>query len=125
MPIPVPPPAPQAGMAFAHGEWITVMSTTTTRDEYGDAVTESTQFEWGPCAVAPRYATESTDPRTAPVVVGKTVYGPTPPTPLDSDDVLLIDGLAYEIDGEPGKWRSPFTGWEPGVEVAVKRAARP
>jgi hypothetical protein len=27
----------------------------------------------------------------------------------------------YEIDGEPGEWRSPFSGWHPGIEVAVTR----
>ena len=107
-------------MDFAHGVMVTVRSTTTTTDDLGDTTEVVTEAEWGPCAVAPRYASESTDPRVPPVIVGKTVYGPA--RELDSDDTLVIDGVAYQVDGLPGVWTNPFTGWAPGIEVPVKRA---
>ena len=107
-------------MNFPHGTTITVTSVTTTDDGLGNTTETTTTRTWGPCAVAPRFATESTDPRVAPVVVGKTVYGPA--ISLDADDRLLIDGETWQVDGLPAVWRSPFTGWEPGVEVPVVRA---
>ena len=108
-------------MNFPHGTMLTLVSTTTTTDDYGDTTTTTTETPWGPCAVAPRYATESTDPRVPPVIVGKVIYGP--PTDIDSDDRIRIDGELYEVDGLPGEWQSPFTGWHPGIEVPVKRAS--
>lgn len=108
-------------MEFPHGVMVTVRSTTTTDDGLGNTTTETTESSWGPCAVAPRSAVESADPRVAPVVVGLTVYGPA--VELDSDDTLVINGVVYEVDGLPAEWRSPFTGWAPGVEVPVKRVA--
>lgn len=107
-------------MDFPHGETVTVRSTTTTDDGLGNTTTTVVESSWGPCAVAPRYATESSDPRAPQVIVGKIVYGP--PRTLDSDDTLVIDGVTYQVDGLPGEWVNPFTGWAPGIEVPVKRA---
>jgi hypothetical protein len=108
-------------MDFAHGTMVTVRSTTTTDDGLGNTTETVTESQWGPCAVAPRYATESTDPRVPAVIVGLTVMGPT--RALDSDDTLVIGGVTYQVDGLPGVWESPFTGWAPGMEVPVKRAS--
>jgi hypothetical protein len=110
-------------MDFPYGEMVTLVSTTTTDDGLGNTTEESVTEEWGPCAVAPRYATESSDSRVAPVVVGKTVYGPPPLLDINSDDTLVIDGVEYRVDGLPAEWASPFTGWAPGVEVPVRRVA--
>ena len=108
-------------MNFPHGTTVTVRSVTTTDDGLGNTTEVVTESEWGPCAVAPRYATESTDPRVPPVIVGKTVFGPT--RALDSDDRLVIDGEEWQVDGLPGEGVNPFSGWAPGMEVPVKRAA--
>lgn len=107
-------------MIFSHGTTVTLRSTTVTDDGLGNTTEVTTETEWGPCAIAPRYATESTDPRVAPVVVGKTVYGP--PVDIDANDTVVIDGEAWQVDGLPAEWRNPFTGWAPGIEVQVKRA---
>lgn len=106
---------------FAAGVTVTVRSVTTTRDQYGDSTTTSTDRSWHLCMVAPRYATESTDSRVAPLIVGKTVYGPATVT-IDSDDLLIIDGDAYQVDGLPGEWPWPSGGMA-GLEVPVKRAS--
>jgi len=105
---------------FANGVTITVVSTATTRDRLGNSTETTTQVPWGPCMVAPRYANESTDPRVAPIVVGKTVYGPADVT-IDEDDTLVIDGIEWQVDGLPGDWPWPGGGMA-GLEVPVKRA---
>lgn len=102
---------------------VALVSTTTTTDDYGNQSTSTTETAWPGCAVAPRYAAESTDPHRPNVVIGLTVFGPTPPSPINSDDRLRIDGDLYDIEGDDGDWESPFTGWRAGVEVACKRAA--
>lgn len=107
-------------MNFPHGTTVLLRSTTVTDDGLGNTTVVTTETAWGPCAVAPRYATESTDPRVAPVVVGKTVYGPA--VDIDADDTLVIDGEVWQVDGLPAEYVSPFTGWAPGIEVQVKRA---
>lgn len=115
-------------MDFPYGETVTIVSTTTTTDDLGNTTIETVTYEWGPCAIAPRFATESVDPRVAPLVVGKTVYGPPLPAgvTLDADDTLTIGGTEWQVEGLPedytGEGRNPFTGWEPGLAVAVKRA---
>lgn len=107
-------------MNFPHGETVTLVSTTTTTDPLGDSTTTTVTSEWGPCAVAPRYANESTDPRVAPLVVGLTVYGPV--VDIDADDTVVVRGETWQVDGLPAEWRNPFTGWAPGIEVQLKRA---
>ena len=108
-------------MDFPHGVIVTLVSTTTADDGLGNTTETTTETPWGPCAVAPRYANESTDPRVPPVIVGKTVYGPA--VAIDSDDTLVIGGETYQVDGLPGEWTNPFTGWAPGIEVPIKRTA--
>ena len=106
---------------FPHGRMITVRSTVTTTDDYGNGSTDVAETQWGPCAVAPRTPNERSSTLSPAVIIGLTVYGPA--IDLDADDELVIDGEVYAIEGRPGDWRSPFTGWHPGIEVAVKRAS--
>ena len=107
---------------FPHGKTVTLVSTVTARDDYGDSTSTVSETVVPDCAVAPRFATESTDPRVAPVMVGLTVYMPAG-TAIDADDVLRIDGKLWQVDGLPAAWENPFTGWAPGLEVPVKRAS--
>ena len=108
-------------MDFPHGETVTVRSVTSTTDDLGDSSTTSTDEDWGPCAVWDRYATENTDPRSAPVVVGLNIAGPR--VAINSDDRIVRNGVAYEVDGLPEENTvNPFTGWDPGIVVPVKRA---
>lgn len=101
---------------------VVIVSTTTATDDYGDSTTTTTETPWPGCMVAPRYATEASDNRSPGVVIGKSALGPLPAgVTLDSDDQIKVDGVLYDIDGEAGDWKSPFTDWRPGVEVALKR----
>ena len=91
-------------MNFPHGVMVTLVSTTVTDDGLGNTTEETVTYEWGPCAIAPRYATESTDPRVAPLIVGKTVMGP----PLDVDPADLTISVGGFAD--PARWHLPGRG---------------
>lgn len=109
-------------MDYPHGVMVTVRNTVAVVDDLGDSDDASpTTSEWGPCAVAPRTSTERADSRSPAVITGLTIYGPK--RELKATDQLVIDGDVYDIEGIPGDWTSPFTGWEPGIEVAVTRAS--
>lgn len=56
------------------------------------------------------------------VVTQPTVYLPTG-TDLRAVDAIDIGGERFEVDGTPGEWQNPFTGWRPGLEVRLRRVA--
>lgn len=101
-------------------------SVTTTRDQYGDETTVSTDtpLEWA--LIAPRTSTEREDPRAPAVVTAATLYGPFG-SDLNADDRVVISGHSATFDGEwlieglPGQWS--LGGWAPGFEVALVRAS--
>lgn len=70
--------------------------------------------------VAPRTSSDiGGDGRTG-VIVGLTLLAPFG-TDIVHADQFEVDGVLYEIDGDAGSWESALTGWEAGVEVALKR----
>lgn len=100
------------------------------RDRYGDPIDGEARFEVHGCAVAPRVGgpgTASADLEARGregVREGLTAYlpiGPDGPPDVRHTDLVEFDGKLWEIDGEPSVWRSPFTGWPAGVEVALTR----
>lgn len=112
-------------MNLTYGTTLTVRRVTESTDSLGDTTRTVSTESWGPCAVAPRYANES-EASTAPrVVVGLEVYGPV--IALTATDEVLIDGATWLVDGAiesyAGAGANPFTGWEPGIVVPVKRAS--
>lgn len=104
-------------MDFPYGETVTVIRNNAT-DDLGDKVGSSSTASWGPCAVAPRYATEGVDPHSPAVVVGLTVYGPADVT-IKAGDQIRRGSTVYNVDGDPNEWLNPFTGWAPGLEVSL------
>lgn len=55
------------------------------------------------------------------VTVALTLYAPYG-TELHHDDKVDVDGVVYEVDGEPGQWKNPLTGWEAGIVATLLRA---
>lgn len=49
-----------------------------------------------------------------------TVYLP-PGTNVGAVDAVRVAGLIYEVDGLPAAPQSPFTNWQPGIVVRLKR----
>jgi hypothetical protein len=92
-------------------------------DDNGDPIAgEPNRLAIDGCAVAPRSTSDITDRGRHGVIVGLSLF-----TPYGADivhsDLLEVDGVTYEVDGEAGPWKSPFTQWEAGMEIALKRAA--
>lgn len=109
-------------MNFAYDETAVILRAPLVDGPYGnqqrdwDNATPTDSPGWG---FAPR-SQEGTTSDSPSVVVGLTGYGPSGADVLPTDRVE-VRGQVYEVEGEVGVWRSPFTGWEPGVEVALKR----
>jgi hypothetical protein len=54
------------------------------------------------------------------LTVQPSVYLPAG-TVVGAVDAVQVDGQTYEVDGSPNDWVNPFTGWNPGIEVRLKR----
>lgn len=54
------------------------------------------------------------------VVTQPTVSLPTGSV-LDAVDAILVNGVRYQVDGDPARWpANPFTGWTPDYSVEVR-----
>lgn len=113
------------GVTFPHGEIVTRLRGVPATDPYSG---EESGYDWSlpysidipGCAFNPGRSSEPLqDARTA-VSTQPEVYAP-PGSDIAPGDRLVVRGVEYEVDGEPADWRSPFTGWEPGMVVALKR----
>src|SRR5690606_23897107 len=111
------------------GKTVEVIHRQVIRDAYGDETVTVTGIDthYG-CAVAPRFPdsvessqlAEPTERYRSSVIVGYTVFLPADAT-VGAYDRLRWDGEEYEIDGLPGDWSHPMTGWTPGVQVSARR----
>lgn len=91
-------------------------------DQYGDPTAGTETATAIPDAfVAPRMSNDIEGRAHTGVIVGLTLYAPYS-FDIAADDLVDVDGVRYRIDGEVGKWRSPFTGWEAGQTVDLVRA---
>lgn len=41
-------------------------------------------------------------------------------TDVTAVDAVTVRGRRYDVDGTPSDWRSPMTGWRPGIEVPLR-----
>ena len=104
---------------------VTVRRVTTTDNDLGDTTetTVDTVLDWA--LFTPRSSSERVDPRSPAVITAATIYGPFG-TELDADDLIIVSGHSphadgtWQVEGLPGQWK--LNTWEPGFEVAVKRA---
>ncbi|MFW6598122.1 hypothetical protein ACQBAU_16305 [Propionibacteriaceae bacterium Y2011] len=40
---------------------------------------------------------------------------------IETDRIRDARGREWEVDGEVADWRNPFTGWEAGIEIPIRR----
>lgn len=110
---------------FPYGESVTVLRGTPVTDPYSG---EETGTDWSTptatvvtdCGVAPRLTPESPANDRTLIIEGYTVFMPYGTDVLATDRVV-VRGDTYDVDGDVGVWRNPFTGWEPGIEVNLKK----
>lgn len=111
-------------MRFAHGETVVRLRYTLIgTDGYGNDLydDEPAETPLPDVGVAPRYSSER-DQGESTVIVGKTLLlPPLPGYDVQPGDRFRVGGAVYEVEGEPGVWRSPFSGTFFGTEVPVKR----
>lgn len=111
-------------MTLPYGETVTrIRATPGGYDQYGDPLPGTTsELEIPGCALAPRYSHEQTEPGRRAVIEGLTLFTPPGADILPGDNVTAR-GIRYLVDGEPGDWRSPYTGINRGVEITLRRAS--
>lgn len=91
-------------------------------DPYGDPLPgDPARTDVAGTAVAPRMSTEPTERGRQGVVVGLTI-APPPGSDIRFTDQVEVRGVVYDVEGDSIEIRSPFTGWAPGAEIALKRA---
>jgi len=110
-------------MNFPHGETVTIVTAAIDADPYsGDDATTGSEVEVAGVGVEPRPSGEPTQDARNAVVSGFTLYMPIT-TLIGPENRVRVRGEVYDVLGQPAVWRSPFTGWEPGVVVQCERTA--
>jgi len=112
-------------MTLPNGETVTrIRATPGGYDPFGDPLPGTTdELEISGCAISPRaqvYTSELTGPGRRAVIDGVLLYAPYGSDILPSDDIV-VRGVTYRVDGEPGSWRSPYTGARRGIEITLER----
>lgn len=93
-------------------------------DQYGDTNAGTPdRLTLDPAAVYPRSSSPVDDRGRSGVIVGLTLLVPDVDADILDGDQIEVDGHLYDLDGTAGAWKSPLTGWEPGLEAALIRAA--
>jgi hypothetical protein len=91
-------------------------------DQYGDPIPSTeTRTTLADAFTAPRTSDDIDARGRTGVIVGLTLFA-TYGTDITHSDFFEVDGELYRIEGEPGKWKNPLTGWEAGISVALERA---
>lgn len=107
-----------------YGESVTRLRAGTSVDPYsGEGVEDwvnPASFTFDRCAVWPGGSTEPLSPDRQSVVSDIEVAFP-PGADVTARDRLIVRGGTYQVDGEPFDWRSPLSGWTPGLVARANR----
>lgn len=111
-------------MDFPYGETVTRLRAGTVTDPYSGEETgqdwdAATSLEIEGCAFNPGLSSEPLQDARNAVLTRPEVYAPAGSDIL-AGDRLVVRGDTYSVEGRPQDWRSPFTGWEPGLVVALE-----
>lgn len=119
-------------MPFPYGETVTRLRGTPVTSQYSaDSLTldftAPAELDIAGVAVAPTASATTATRSRNPLTEGRNavtdefnLYLP------DGGDITAVDhvrvrGGEYRVTGQPEDWRSPLTGWRPGLVVNVKR----
>lgn len=108
---------------FANGETVVRLRAGTTTDPYSQQQVEDwtspAQLAIEGCAVADGGSIEPIQDARDAVISDFDVIAP-PGSDVLSVDRLIIRSLTCQVVGRPFDWRSPFTGWQPGMVIRAK-----
>jgi len=74
------------------------------------------------CSVSPRMSSDLTEPGRNGIMVGLTVYTPASADIDAATDQIVYRGDTYDIDGDVGRWESPYGSRIGGLEFSLRRA---
>lgn len=104
---------------FPYGETVTVRRPLM-RDRTGDRMPgDPAEHVIAGCGIDPSASRSDTDRRES-VEADVTLYCPDGADIATGDEVILPDGTSCTVVGRPVAWRSPLTGWSPGVVAQLK-----
>lgn len=102
--------------ALPHGQYVTLRHRVVAgQDDYNNDTYAFTEVQVGPCSIqqtTSREAINFTDQVSTSVLVFMP-YG----TNVGFLDAMIINGVEYEITGDPDNWISPFSGHTAPVRV--------
>jgi hypothetical protein len=107
---------------FTHTVTVTVKRPAV-KDRWGDRTGADSEHLVPGCAVYPRGSGNAAREQLAAretITEGLVLLAPFGADIKSTDEVVLPDGARYHVDGQPGVWQSPYTGWKPGVEIVLK-----
>lgn len=112
---------------FTRGETIQRVRAALVLDPYSQEVIDldwdnATDTDILNVAAEPRPSSEPVQDARNSVVSGFTLYMTTG-VDLTPVDRVRVRGVVYDIDGDVGDWRSPYSGSRPGLVVQTKRVA--
>lgn len=88
-------------------------------DAYGEPIIVTTEITLE-AIVAARTGSKTVGAAEITVTSGLTVYLPAG-TDVQIDDIFVVRGIRYVLDGEPFDWRDPFGAWTPGTVIDLQR----
>ena len=104
---------------FAFGETVTLHSrTVSVRDSLGNDTYTTVDTSINGCGFDPGGSLELVQGQDL-VTTTPTLYAPTG-TVANPLDQITVRGVLYDVDGGSNDWRSPLTGWTPGVVIKLK-----
>jgi hypothetical protein len=107
-------------VTFPYGQTVTLISRTVSgQDGYGNDVYAETSTDVSPCIVQPAGSVETIQ-WTDEVSTDLTVFLPFG-TDIEAIDAVEINGIRYEVQGEPSNWTSPFTGRNSPEQIRVSK----
>jgi hypothetical protein len=109
-----------------HGETITVRRPASPGTSPRGDPLPATEHTVAGCVIAPQVSIgqnasgEIVDRRDT-VITGLALFAPPNADIRPTDRIVRADGTVWEVEGEPGDWLSPFTGWHPGIQLGIRR----
>ena len=88
-------------------------------DNYGQPILVETETELQ-AMVAARMGSKTVGAAEITVTSGLTVYLP-PATEVQNNDIFVVRGIRYVLDGEPFDWRNGMGNWNPGTVIDLQR----
>lgn len=73
-------------------------------------------------AIAPSTGSETRTEDRNPIVTDMSLYAAPGVDVLPHDRIRARSGL-WDVEGEVADWKSPFTGWNPGVEFRIRKVS--